>query len=125
MNYFRYRTSLSPQGVSIIEERFFTVRETECFAWVAPETWRGMGQQWLEENARKIRKDALVTYCYADKAEALRSFKARQEHRVRHAKNSLRQAELALAAIEGLDHIENGHPCGQDAYTSNLRWIEY
>lgn len=125
MNHYRYRTTLGPEGVKLVLEEFFVVRETECFYWVAPLRWSGMDQQWLEQNARKIRKGALVSHCYPDKSAALRSFKQRQAHRIRHAKSSLSQAELALAAIGEREQVPDKLNCGQDAYTSNLLWVEW
>lgn len=132
-DHYRYYASLDEEGVHVRCEKFVVIGETEHCYYVIRDSMRHLaGIDWRNANPwqKKLRKRVLKRsyrrYCYPDKQEALRSFKARQRWRLAHAARSVAIAELALNAVAPvLEHGEQPkdyYIAGQNDYTSSLVW---
>lgn len=134
-DHYRYYASLDEDGVHVNCERFVVIGETEhCYyviasgmAHLAGINWRA-ANPWQKRLRKRVLKRSYRRYCYPDKQEALRSFKARQRGRLAHAARSVAIAELALSAVAPvLEHGEEPkdyYAAGQNDYTSSLSWAD-
>ena len=133
-DHFRYRTRLDEDGVSIICERFEVIGETEHFYYVVP--WHLVGlsrvadMQRLKTFRKQVHKRSIKRYCYPDKMEAMRSFRARQKWRLSHAQMATSQATLAMAEADRMIEANHTpdcsapHLCGHDEYTASISWAD-
>ena len=116
--HYRYNTHESEDGVTIRVSKFYPVRETECFYYVVGQNQLLKGETRTyskEPKLRRVGKNCLRGYCFPSKKLALKSFKARQNSRIWHAKYSLSVANQSLLVLDKIepgayDHLDVGMP---------------
>lgn len=113
--HYRYKDAVDHTGLLLVEEKFYPVRETDCFYFILPE-WqynmykRGNGNpESLAKRAKRVSKNGLRRKCYPSKEQAFESYLIRKKKQIWHANDALNRAKLAiekLSAIESPDDLE-------------------
>lgn len=107
--HYRYKDGVSPQGLLLIEQTFYPIKETPCFYFVLPE-WsynlymRGIGD--YGKQARRVSKNGVRRYCYPSREQAFESYKIRKNKQLWHAQNAINVATLAVNSLKGINTPE-------------------
>lgn len=124
----RYVTALHPHGVSIHEERYIGVLESEHTMWIISETVnKHMLEREIEryvngdikipkyifgQRLRRVKKGADASFAHIDRKKAWTSFRRRQAARLHKVNMQLAQVEKALTYLN--DHSEPPAPESAD-----------
>lgn len=109
--HYRYRDYQVSNGhVEVVEEKFYPIRETECFYWLlnhcdyevyktnAPFNW--------DKRSIKVGKTSLKPKYSPCKKTALRSFKARKRWQCHYAKRTLERSIHLIKMLDDVDLLE-------------------
>ena len=130
-DHFRYIDEISPDGVTIVCQRFVVHRESEHCYWITLERNAGWASEWVAQGRKsplikRVLKDSSGRrYAYQDKANALRSYKLRKRRQLGHAELALERAKTALADLKEVVEIEDEHLCAGGDYIKELNWEAY
>lgn len=110
--HYRYKDSVDHSGLLLVEEKFYPIRETNCFYFILNEWQYEMhkrGVAGFEKRAKRVSKNGLRRKCYPTKEAAFDSYLIRKKKQIWHATDALNRAKLAiekLSTIESLDNLE-------------------
>lgn len=127
-DHFRYVDEISPDGVTIVCQRFVVLRESEHFYWITRD--RNVG--WAAELVASGEKSPLIKrvskesygrrYAYPEKSKALNSYKVRKRRQLGHAQLAIERAKAALEDLKDVDAISDEHLCSGGDYIKELTW---
>jgi hypothetical protein len=97
--HYRYFDSACETGVIIVEQKFYPIRETECFYFILEEFDWNLHKGGVDRSkyATRVRKGSRVSKCYPSKERALNSFLIRKQKQALHAKRTLKRVEIILS----------------------------
>lgn len=79
--HYRYRTCYDGQGITVLEERWRVIKETEAGYWINPE---GIPLGNIPHVTKFVLKNSRRRYAYPDRQEAWSSFCIRRRKYERH-----------------------------------------
>lgn len=100
-DHFRYVDDIGPDGLTVSCRRYVVLRESEHCYWICRTEFEYIAKQSIErgntpEYVKRVLKQSYRRYAYPDKADALRSYKARKQHQISHAELALERAKAAI-----------------------------
>ena len=110
--HYRYKDAVDHTGLLLVEEKFYPIRETECFYFILPEWQYNLYERGLIDygkRASRVSKKGLRRKCYPSKEQAFESYLIRKKRQIWHANDALNRAKLAierLSTIESPDDLE-------------------
>ena len=128
---FRFYDTIGPEGVTIECQRYIVISETPQCYYVIKDHLRGYSDSFKKEKRKRVLKSAGGRrLCYQDKAEAMRSYKARKAWQISHAELSLERAKAAKATAElmlATPELISGESviCEGGEYIKQLSWGDY
>ncbi|MEW5543484.1 hypothetical protein [Pseudomonas soli] len=123
-NHFRYVDEISPDGVTIVCQRFVVLRESEHFYWITRDRYAGSFSEVIKSPLiKRVSKESYGRrYAYPDKALALNSYKVRKRRQIGHAQLAIERAKAALEDLKDVDAISDEHLCSGGDYIKELTW---
>lgn len=111
--HYRYKDAVDHTGLLLVEEKFYAIRETECFYFILPEWQYKIYERGVinyAKKAKRVSKNGIRRKCYPSKEQALESYLIRKERQIQHANDALNRAKLAvenLAAVSSPDELKD------------------
>ncbi|AZL74561.1 hypothetical protein [Pseudomonas oryziphila] len=130
-DHFRYADEISPDGVTIVCQRFVVLRESEHCYWIAPYRFVGLARVCVAEGRksplikRVLKESHGRRFAYPDKAKALHSYKVRKRRQLGHAQLAMERAKTALEDLKGVDVIADERLCAGGDFIKELNWEDY
>lgn len=113
--HYRYVDTIGPDGVTILEQTWKVVRESDRCYWI-----KRLGYSGVE--ARRVLKGAERSWAYPDKAKAWASYRARKRWQQHHARVALERASVALKATQVPFPDRFPHVCAGGEFFKQLNW---
>lgn len=101
--HYRYKDAVSGDGLLLVEERFYPIRETKCFYFVLNDWQYRMykaGQGSYKKMAKRVSKNGRVRKCYPTQKLAMHSYLERKRKQIWHAEDALNRARFALSVLD-------------------------
>lgn len=126
--HYRYRESVEPEGIIVIEDRFFPIRETEHFYWVLPSwqyrVFKNGCMPSYAKNAKKVSKNGIRRKCYPSKEKAMESFLIRKRKQIAHAKRALDLATKVIEANPNIGDVKDIGSCWGKISLGHREFVE-
>ncbi len=130
-DHFRYIDEISPDGVTIVCQRFVVLRESEQCYWITRDRNIGWAEKWAADgrkspHIKRVLKESYGRrFAYPDKAKALHSYKVRKRRQLGHAQLAMERAKTALEDLRDVDAIADERLCAGGDFIKELNWEDY